>query len=132
MRSSRGSKAAEARDSFRIVATRIKADLSDDKTFYWFYISLHLEQVEGASMSLSDIDIVEYQLLHSSFPNPNVRITTRTNGFEYKLWCYGFFRASADVVTKDGEVLPLPATNLSWEVEKEEMEANGKDELSWG
>ena len=118
-------------ESFTIKATRLKSALSDDKTFYWFYVSLHLEQNARADVSLDQIAMVEYHLLHDSFPKKNIRITDPRNGFEYRFWLYGFIEVSAEVVLKIGDIVRLPATKLSWAVEVNEVNLNGKKELSW-
>ena len=113
-----------------ITATRLKDSLSDDKSFFWFYIGIELQRTAD-DIPFSGIALVEYHLLHESFPNPDVRVTNPANGFQYKLWTYGFFRVSADIITKDGKLLRLPATRLSGPVTPAEIKANGKRELSW-
>jgi len=117
--------------SFEIRATRIKSALEDDESFYWFYVSLHLEQKADADMSLSQLELVEYHLLDGSFPDPDIRISNPRNGFEYRFWLYGFIRASADLVTKSGRVFRLPSTKLQWDFTADELKRNGKRELSW-
>src|ERR1051325_6114949 len=117
--------------SFQIRATRLKAQLDPSESFYWFYVSIHLEQPGGAEFSSSGLELVEYHLLDSTIPNPNVRITNPRNGFEYCLWLYGFIRASADLITSDGVVLKLPPTELEWSAAEDEIKKNGNTELSW-
>ncbi|MDR3460305.1 MAG: hypothetical protein P4N60_22985 [Verrucomicrobiae bacterium] len=119
-------------DAFKIKATRIKAADSDDGEFFWFYISLHLEKDGVSQTAWEDIVLVEYHLLDTSFPEPNVRIRKGpANGFEYRFWLYGFIKVSADLVTRQGEIIKLPATPISWPVTQEEIAKNGKRELSW-
>ncbi len=80
---------------------------------------------------LSDLALVEYHLLDDTFPDPDVRVANPANGFEYKFWTYGFIKVSAHIVTRSGEVIPLPPTPLSWDVTPNEIKLNGKSELSW-
>src|SRR5262245_57735797 len=131
MISSSSQSSIDPRRSFYIRATRIKAELDSSKEFFWFYVSVHLGQLPGATISLSDLDLVEYHLLDSSIPNPNVRVTSSTNGFEYRLWLYGFIRISADLITKDGQLLQLPPVEISWDATPAEKQLNGENELSW-
>lgn len=118
---------------FFIKSTRKKASLSDDKTFYWFYVSIHLESVPGASIGLSDVALVEYHMEDPTFDksNRNKRVTNPTEGFEYRLWLYGFIKVSADIITKSGELIKLPSTKLIWAFTAEEEHLNGREELSW-
>jgi hypothetical protein len=118
---------------FLIKATRKSASLSEDQKFYWFYVGIYLEPLPGATVSLKDVALVEYHLEDPSI-NPsrrNKRVTDATDGFEYRLWLYGFIKVSADVITKSGEIVRLPTTMMSWAYTLEEETKNGREELSW-
>ncbi len=117
--------------NFEIKAERIKSALSEDKSFYWFYVSLHIEQKGTQPFTLADIELVEYHLLDRSFPEPNKRITNPNRGFEYRFWLFGFIEVSADVVLRSARIVRLPATPISWDVTKDEIEKNGVEELTW-
>lgn len=122
----------QIRESFRIVARRVKSALDNDGDYYWFYIAIGLEPTDHCQVQLTAIELVEYHFLHESFSRmPNARVRNMKTGFEYRMWVYGFFRASADVVTQDGHVVRLPATKLAWDVTQAEIDKNGKEELSW-
>lgn len=114
----------------QITAQKLKSSLSDDRTFYWFYIGIQLERT-ASDLSFDEIALVEYHLLHSTFPNPDIRVANAANGFQYKIWMYGFIKVSADIITKDGRLIKVSATPLSWPVSDEEIAKNGKSELSW-
>jgi hypothetical protein len=118
---------------FLIKATRIKASLDDDKTFYWFYVGIHLEDLPGAQVSLNDVALVEYHMEDPSFlsKDKNKRVSSPANKFEYRIWLYGFIKVSADIITKRGDLIKLPTTKLSWAFTEEEESLNGRDELSW-
>ena len=117
--------------SLNIKATRLKAELSDDESFYWFYVSIHLEEAGDLPPFLKDIALVEYHLLDETIENGDVRATNPSKGFAYRVWLYGFIKASADVITKGGEKVTIPPTRLEWAVTDAEVALNGKDELSW-
>jgi hypothetical protein len=116
--------------SLTIKATRLKAEFDKDEEFYWFYVSIHLEEDE-LPPRLKEIALVEYHLLDETIDNGDKRVTTPSDGFAYRIWLYGFIKASADIITKDGERFTLPATKLAWAVTPAEIKANGKRELSW-
>ena len=114
----------------KIVATRLKAELEDDGSFYWFYVSIHLERT-SADVPFENIALVEYHLLHKSIPNPDVRVTNAASAFEHKLWLYGFIAVSADIITKAGKLIKIPRTEITWDVTESETKLNGRSELSW-
>ena len=118
---------------FLIKAKRIKVSLDKDESFYWFYVGIYLEPLPGALIALREIALVEYHMEDSSFEpaNRNKRVSDPTDGFEYRLWLYGFIKASADIITKKGELVKLPSTKLTWAFTPQEERLNGRDELSW-
>ena len=116
--------------SLTIKATRLKAEFDKDEEFYWFYVSIHLEE-DDLPPRLKDIALVEYHLLDETIEDSDKRVTRPVDGFAYRIWLYGFIKASADIITKEGEKITLPETKLEWAVTPAEMEANGKRELTW-
>ena len=60
-----------------------------------------------------------------------MRVGSPTNGFEYRLSLYGFIRVWADVITRTGELIQLPPTEISWAATDAEKKLNGENELSW-
>ena len=102
-----------------------------DESFYWFYVRIHLEEGGDLPPLLKDIALVEYHLLDKTIENGDVRVTNSAKGFAYRVWLYGFIKASADVITKEGEKVTVPPTRLEWEVTAAEIALNGKYELSW-
>jgi len=120
-----------ANSSFRIKVDRIKSALDDSKEFYWFYVRLHLLERNGGELDLGDVELVEYHLLDKTFRKPHIRIKDPRNGFEYRFWLWGFIEVSADVITKSGSVYSLSPVKLEWDYTPDELERNGKAELSW-
>jgi hypothetical protein len=116
---------------FLIKARRKKVSVSDDESFYWFYVGIYLEPLPGASVALGDLALVEYHMEDPSFESKNKRVTNPGEGFEYRLWLYGFIKVSADVITKTGDIIRLPTTKLNWAFTADEEALNGREELSW-
>jgi transcription initiation factor IIF auxiliary subunit len=66
-----------------------------------FYVRLFI-QSENPS-DLDQIDFVIYEL-HPTFRKPKRMSKDRSNGFDLKIWTWGFFPISAQIFLKNGDV----------------------------
>ncbi len=66
-----------------------------------------------SSAELDEVDSVQYEL-HPTFRQRIQVATERANGFEIKIWTYGFFNAKAKIIKKDGSPEPIEGF-VKWE-----------------
>jgi transcription initiation factor IIF auxiliary subunit len=69
-----------------------------------FYVRLFIESDDPSS--LDHIDLVIYEL-HPTFRKPKRMSKDRNNGFEIKIWTWGFFPVNAKLFMKNGDVRPV-------------------------
>lgn len=79
----------------------------------WWEWEAYLD--DDGSGELTNIERVDW-ILHSSFPQPVVKVSESTNGFRLATGGWGVFELKAFARTKDGKIIPLKH-NLQLEYE---------------
>lgn len=69
-----------------------------------FYVRLFIDSNEPSD--LDHIDLVIYEL-HPTFRKPKRMSKEKNNGFEIKIWTWGYFPVNAQVFMKNGDVRPV-------------------------
>jgi len=88
--------------SYEIKSERVKGNepkifREGGRNHYYVRIFVKPDQPE----ELDEIDSVQYEL-HPTFRQRNQVATLQTNGFEIRIWTYGFFNAKAKIIKKVG------------------------------
>jgi len=84
--------------------TGVKGKYFDGNKRKNFYVRLSIESEDPASMR--DVHFVIYEL-HPTFRKPKRISRDAENGFELKIWTWGFFNVDCQIYMKTGEVYSI-------------------------
>ena len=127
---------SKKKPAFEIKLERIKTKEENNRFYdkhqdlFFFYVRIYIDIRESSPeyYSLEDVELVKYKL-HETFPD-RIRISDeRKNGFELKIWTYGFFEVETSIFLKHGKSTTIHG-KVKFDVTLEEIQKNGAEELS--